>query len=179
MLLIRAAFRYWGFDRHVWDLTPEKAVITRKVVFANDFQYTVTTSLTKISILLFYRRLSSGTVTPTFHWMLRGAIAFIVLSFVAFTMTTLLSCRPLNAFWNQVDFEWNITHQPGRDYVCYNEPLHYFFNVTITVIQDFMVTLMPMALFYKLKMPIRQKVALGVLFGVGILYVPHRPFSPI
>jgi hypothetical protein len=153
----------------VWDLTPEKAVITRKVVFANDFQYTVTTSLTKISILLFYRRLSSGTVTPTFHWMLRGAIAFIVLTF----------CRPLNAFWNQVDFEWNITHQPGRDYVCYNEPLHYFFNISITVLQDFMVTLMPMALFYKLKMPIRQKVALGVLFGVGILYVPHRPFSPI
>jgi hypothetical protein len=25
------AFRYWGFDRHVWDLTPAKAVITRKV----------------------------------------------------------------------------------------------------------------------------------------------------
>ena len=167
------AFRYWGFDRHVWDLTPAKAVTTRKVVFANDFQYTITTTLTKISILLFYRRLSSGTFTPTFQWIMRGAIAFIVVTFVAFTMTTLLSCRPLNAFWNQVDFEWAITHKAGRDYVCYNEPLHYFFNISITVIQDFMVTLMPMALFYQLKMPMRQKVALAVLFGVGILYV-HR-----
>ncbi len=102
----------------MWDLTPAKAAITRKVVFANDFQYTITTSLTKISILLFYRRLSSGAVTPTFHWMPRGCIAFIVLTFIAFTLTTILSCRPLNAFWNQVDFEWNLTHHEGRDYEC-------------------------------------------------------------
>ncbi len=34
-----------------------------------------------------------------------------------------------------------------------------------------MVCLMPMALFWKLRMPLRQKMALGVLFGVGILYV--------
>jgi hypothetical protein len=108
-------------------------------------------------------------VSPRFHWVLRGAIAFIILTFIAFTMTTLLSCRPLNAFWNQVDFVWGATHIEGKDYVCYNEPLHYFFNITITVIQDFMVCLMPMALFWRLKMPLRQKMALGVLFGVGIL----------
>jgi hypothetical protein len=84
-------------------------------------------------------------------------------------VTVLLSCRPLNAFWWQVDFDWEYTHVEGVDYVCAKEPLIYICSISFVVLQDFMTVALPMTIFWRLRLPFRQKAVLSVLFGIGIV----------
>lgn len=165
------SFRYWGFDRHAWDLPRDGklAIASRKVVLAIEVLYTASTGLTKISILLFYRRLASGTISPTFHWAVRCAIIFVTVSTIAFIMAPIFGCKPLNAFWNQVSIPWILTHVEGRDYRCFNEAADLLSAAAVSILQDFVACIMPMVLFWKLQLPRRQKIALGSLFVVGFL----------
>jgi hypothetical protein len=123
----------------------------------------------KVSILLFYRRVSSEVVTPIFRWVLRCAIAFVVATHIVILLVVALSCRPLSAFWWQVDFDWELTHKEGVDYVCAQEALIYICSISFVAVQDFMTVALPMSIFWRLSLPFRQKVALSILFSVGIV----------
>lgn len=138
-------------------------------MFASDLLYAVSTNLTKISILLFYRRLASRSISRSFQRLLHGTVIFVALTALVFTIVPFASCRPLNAFWNQVNFLWEATHKDDKAWTCYNEPMNYFWNGAISFIQDAMTCAMPMVLFWKLRMPLRQKFALGALFCVGFV----------
>jgi hypothetical protein len=129
--------------------------------------YLVSTGLTKMSILLFYRRLVPSTVSSTFVWSTR-AVIFSVLAYIAiFGIILLKGCAPMNAFWNQVDPAWKRLH--AGQYKCLDEPaLLFAVNIT-SIIQDFLTFLMPMMLFWNLRLPTRQKVILQGLFGIGFL----------
>jgi hypothetical protein len=131
----------------------------------------VTTLFVKTSILLFYRRLSNGTVTPVFHWVLRCAIAFVVVTHIGIQITVFNSCKPLSSFWWQVDLEWLVTHHEGVDYTCANEVAIYWWSMAFVTIQDFMTVILPICLLWNIRLPSRQKIALGCLFGLGFVYV--------
>jgi hypothetical protein len=145
------------------------AISSRKTVIAIEVFYLVATGFTKVSILLFYRRLTSGTLSTKFHWVVRISIVFVILSTIALMLPLFLGCRPLNAFWNQVDFTWAETHIEGRDYECFDEPADLLSAAAISIVQDFIACFMPSILFWKLQLPFRQKVALGALFAIGFL----------
>jgi hypothetical protein len=68
--------------------------------------YVLSTGLTKISILLFFRRLGKGTMSRGFLWAMYIALFSVVAYMVAFLFDLFLSCRPLNANWNRVDLAW-------------------------------------------------------------------------
>jgi hypothetical protein len=129
--------------------------------------YLLSTSTTKISILLFYRRLAAGSVSNGFIYSVYGAIAFVVLYFVVFFINLFVGCRPLPAFWLQVDPVWNAKHE--GDYQCINEAANLIAAASVSVVQDCLACGMPAILFWKLQMPRKQKVALGLVFGIGIL----------
>jgi hypothetical protein len=134
----------------------------------------VATSTTKISILLFYRRLADGSLSVRFLYAVYTAIAFVVLYFVVFWINLFVGCQPFHAFWKQVDIVWNASNK----YHCFNEEMNLVGAAVVSVVQDFIACGMPMILFWKLKIPRRQKIALGVIFGVGFLFViPHKTFS--
>src|ERR1700749_631553 len=136
---------------------------------AIDLLYIAGTALTKISILLFYRRMGSGSISPVFHWAVRGCILFVVGYAIAFELAIFLGCRPINAFWNQVNITWLATHVQGRDYHCFNEPADLLAATAISIVQDFIACFMPCILFWKLQLPFRQKIALAAVFFIGIL----------
>jgi len=73
--------------------------------------YIMSTSLTKISILLFYKRMSDGAVSKGFRFAVRGCIAFVVAYMITFLLTLFLGCRPINSYWNQVSIKWALTHE--------------------------------------------------------------------
>lgn len=179
------AFRRYGFDRHVWDSSIPTLVQGRKVIWpscvyiyvqlltvvqitmALEALYMISTSTTKISILLFYRRLTDGTISRGFMIIVYAAITFVALYFVIFFIILFLSCRPIYAFWQQVDITWEIQNK----YHCINEEADLVAAAIVSVIQDFIACGLPTILFWKLRIPKRQKIALGAIFGVGFLYV--------
>jgi hypothetical protein len=133
--------------------------------------YLVQTCFTKVSILLFYRRMSGTAVSPVFRWLTRLSIAFVILGTVAFEIALFLSCRPLTSFWNQVNIYWVLAHQEGVDYTCYNEGAENMAATVVSLLQDLIACFMPIVLFWSLQLPKRQKVALASIFFVGFLFV--------
>jgi hypothetical protein len=143
--------------------------VYRQITMAIESCYVFSTSLTKISILLFYRRMAAGSITPLFHWAVRIAMASVVAYCITFELTLFLGCRPIDSFWNQVDPIWITTHVEGVDYHCFSEPANALAASGISIVQDFLACGLPIILFWKLKLPFRQKAALAAVFGVGFL----------
>jgi hypothetical protein len=127
--------------------------------------YLLSTGLTKISILLFYRRLVSGSVSHFFLWAVRIVIFSVFAYMIVFEFTLIFGCSPINAYWNQVNPGW----RSENVYKCFDE-LATLYGANITsIVQDFLTFLMPLLLFKKLRLPRRQKVILGCIFGIGFL----------
>jgi hypothetical protein len=139
--------------------------------------YLIVSGATKLSILLFYRRLGKGSVSSFYNCMVRMAMVFVLLFTITFLVTLYVSCRPLNAFWEKVEISWVLKHKEGVDYKCYDEGAENLAAMVISVLQDLMACLMPTVLFWTFGVSHRQKIVLVAIFSVGILYVMYPIFS--
>jgi hypothetical protein len=127
--------------------------------------YIMGTGLTKISILLFYRRLVSGSVSNGFVWAIRASIFSVAAYIIIFENTLVFGCTPIHAYWDEVNPIWRSNNE-GK-FKCLSEiGALYTANIT-SIVQDFLTFLMPLILFAQLQLPRRQKIVLGVIFGVG------------
>lgn len=125
--------------------------------------YLISTGLTKISILCFYRRI--GEIRPWFRWTIWINIAFIVCYTIAFTIAIPLECTPLDAYWNKSNPLWAAKHH----YKCINEGAKMVTAGAISATQDVLVCILPMALFWDLRISKRAKLALAFVFSLGTL----------
>lgn len=136
---------------------------SRKVTLAISLLYISSTTLTKISILLFYRRL--GKIRQWFKWTIWANMAFIVAYALCFIIALPLECSPVNAFWDKVNPLWAMKHE----YTCVNEGAGNVANGAISAFQDFIACILPMAIFWDLRISNRAKMALGFVFSLGIM----------
>lgn len=119
--------------------------------------YLVSTAITKVSILLFYRRLSDR-VSSRFRLMLYGTMFVVIGTTVGGFLTHMIGCRPLEAYWMQNNTIW-LSANAGK-FQCYNESVYIVTQATISMITDFIVCILPLSLFMKLQMHWRQKVSI-------------------
>jgi hypothetical protein len=160
-------FRKFGFDRHIWNSPLSKLEKARQILFSIECLYLLSTSTTKISILLFYRRLARGTISTPFMYAVWAAIASVVIYFFYFFIALIFTCNPVEAYWKQVDPIWLSQHK-GK-FECHGEASNLIASAVISVVHDFVACGLPAILLWKLKISKTQKLALGGLFGVGVL----------
>ncbi|KAF9697496.1 hypothetical protein EKO04_004194 [Ascochyta lentis] len=157
-----------GFDRHLWDINlfqdPQKVVIARKYVLAILCIFCTASGLIKISILLFYRRLSDRVVSKRFRWATWLTIGFIAGSTIALTLAPIFGCDPISAFWDQANFS---KLSKGYKYHCFDEGADVFAATVISTFQDLITAILPTFLYWNLRIPIRQKIALFGIFALG------------
>ncbi|KAK7702658.1 hypothetical protein SLS57_011269 [Botryosphaeria dothidea] len=165
-IAIALADRKYGFDRHAWDLTPELAVQSRELAMAASSLYIFSTGLTKISILFFYRRLGSGSLSKWYLTAVKASIAFVFAYMITFELTLFFGCTPIHAYWMQVDFHWYLANK--SKFHCMDEGADYMAASVISVVQDFLACCLPIMIMWTLQIPKRQKIALGGVFGVGL-----------
>ncbi|GME47983.1 Integral membrane protein [Neofusicoccum parvum] len=158
------AEQLYGFDRHAWDITPEMAPLSRKITLSTSMLYLCSTSLTKISILGFYRRI--GKIRPWFKWTIWANMAYIGAYTITFIIALPLECTPVNAYWNKVNPIWAFSHV--NQYTCINEGAGNIAAGAISASQDLIACILPMAIFWDLRISKRAKVALGVVFSLGL-----------
>ncbi|KAF2020201.1 hypothetical protein BU24DRAFT_477348 [Aaosphaeria arxii CBS 175.79] len=154
----------YGFNKHVWDVDPRVFPTQRKYVLVIEVVFCVASGLIKISILLFYRRLSTNAVSKTLIWSLRISIGFIASYSVAFTIVPIFICNPVSAFWDQVN---HAKIAKGYKYTCLNEGADVFAAGVIAAAQDLITAILPTFIYWKLQMPFRQKVLLFCIFAIG------------
>jgi hypothetical protein len=129
--------------------------------------YMVSTVTTKISILLFYRRLVAGSVSNTFLYFVYAVIAFVIAYFCIFFFAVFGLCRPMSAFWMQGDYFWWLEHKDSLH--CLDEAVMLIVSAAVSAFQDFLACGMPLVLFWQLRIPRKQKFMLGAVFSVGFL----------
>lgn len=160
-----AGFYYYAIDRHSWEATYDQAVNVRIVTLVISFCYILVTSLVKISILRFYRRLGDGAMTTTWLWTLRVSIIFVTLYAFVFILMGFVACTPMDAFWKKMDPNWMQSH----DFTCFDEGADFISSTSISVVEDTVVCILPLLVVSRLQMPRKQKLALVAIFGVGFL----------
>jgi hypothetical protein len=156
----------WLTGHHIWDIPLDKFVGQRINIYACEWCYLMATCCVKISILLFYRRLS-GTFSTTFLVATWAGIIFNVLYGLAFFILLASLFQPLDSYWLSFDPTWAATHK----YIRGNERWTLPVSAGLSVVGDFYSTALPLMLIHFLHLPHRQKAALYTLFGLGFFVV--------
>jgi hypothetical protein len=120
--------------------------------------------LVKISILLFFRRLGSRGVSKTFRITTWVAIGFIAASTIAFFISPLVGCRPISAYWEQSDI---VKIAQGVEFNCNEEGAAITAAGAVSTVQDVITALLPNFIYWKAKIPFRQKAALMGIFAIA------------
>jgi hypothetical protein len=157
-----------AFDRHIWDLDvftdPQRVVVARKYILATEVIFCAVTGLVKVSILLFYRRLSARVVSKTFFWTTWISIGYIIAYTIALCIAPIVGCQPISAFWDQFD---TIKIVQGYEFHCFDEGADVLVASIISVTQDLLTAVLPTFLYWNLTIPLRQKMALFGIFAMG------------
>lgn len=135
-----------------------------QLVLTSSVTYTPSATFIKLSLLTFYLRLSNG---PRFL-VLVYVIIFVVIGFGVGSVTAiLLQCIPLSALWDSKVMETA---------KCIQLTNFYYANAGINIATDVVILLLPLRILWGLHMPLRQRISLCALFGLGGLYV--YPYTP-
>lgn len=167
-VLVVIANRRFHSGRHVWDVDFRLAADHRLNAWISQWFYLWSTGVVKISVLLFYRRLSVS-FSKAFLWATWIGIIYNIIQLVAFSLALLLVCLPIEAYWKSFDLKWALQHQD--QYKCQNEGIGLTASAVFSVIGDFYAALLPSLLVARLKLPQRQKWAVAGLFSIGYLVV--------
>jgi hypothetical protein len=127
------------------------------------------TSLTKVSILLFYRRLVDGVFSRRLKWSVWAAILFVVLFTVSFMAFTLAECSPVRSSWEALD----PTYHGGHKCISSrNIQIISIFFCALSIMTDFVTVTLPAYLLFaktQINFTRSQRIALIAIFFLGYL----------
>ncbi|KAF2276366.1 uncharacterized protein EI97DRAFT_433207 [Westerdykella ornata] len=146
------------------DLSPHDMVGLIKVTIAVVVTYKLVLTLAKVSILLFYLRIA---VRPSFEKLSRWTLIVVVLFQVVVTFGTIGQCVPIEKAW---DLTGTVK---GR---CINTNIFYRFASIFHIVTDVWILLLPTKLVLSIPRPLKEKLALFGVFGLGFITVTAAGF---
>lgn len=159
MQLIRTGTRY-GLGRHVYDLPPHTLIHNVKKViqtlWVSQVLYSTALSLVKISIIASFHRIFP---TRAIRWTMYALGGAIIAVWLINILTTIFQCSPISAAWNFQAIAPKCL--PIMDV--------YYFSTAFSILTDVLLCAIPLPLFWKLKLPIREKYIVSALFGLGLV----------
>ncbi|KAK6506731.1 hypothetical protein TWF481_005190 [Arthrobotrys musiformis] len=144
----------YGYGMHIWDVKPEWIMPMRQMAFCTQLLFVLCTTTTKLSILSFYLRLSAS---PTFRFLVYSGMAFALATGTSFLFVIIFQCTPINAYWD-------LTLPEAK---CVNESAANIANAVINSLCDLYVFSLPIKDMLSLRLPLRQRISLVVLFSLG------------
>lgn len=115
-------------------------------------------TLVKLSILHFY--LTIFGLRNVFRYATYIVVAFVLSFGVGLILQAFLICRPFDKVWDPL--------LPGT---CGSSKASFLADGIVNIIIDLTMIILPMPLVWQLQMSQQRKIALTVVFGLGILYV--------
>ncbi|KAL8953746.1 MAG: hypothetical protein Q9222_000428 [Ikaeria aurantiellina] len=144
-----------GAGLHKEQLTSNELRIYWKAMFICILAWPVAQSTTKISILLFYVHLF-----PTKPFRVAAYSMIVVVSAwgIQQILASLFLCNPIS-------FNWNGSIQGS----CGDVAANCLAGAGINTLTDIIILILPMPIIWRLHVPLRQKVMLSLIFGLGSL----------
>ncbi|KAM5453920.1 hypothetical protein MaudCBS49596_002545 [Microsporum audouinii] len=147
----------FGWNRHVWDVPLNELVLSLKLTLALEALFAIGSSLTKLSLLCFTRKITAGTNSVVLRWLVIVNMAIVALEMIIFCIVVVFNCRPISAYWT-------LSTKPQK---CINETAHLLAGGIVNTLTDFCVVILPIPTVMALKLPNRQRLVLVLLFGAG------------
>lgn len=162
-----ANYKY-SLSAHIWDLPPDEFAGYIKAGWFIQAFFLISIGFTKLSVLLFYRRLVSNTYSYKFKIALWLAMILVFLVTVTFLIILCTLCSPIEAYWRQYDPTYT------RSFSCRSVSGQKDTSIvsgTLSVFTDWYSVMLPVTLLWRIKINRRQKIGLAFIFGIGFLVV--------
>lgn len=132
-----------------------------QILFATQVLYLTGLALVKASILFFLLRIFPSRGFRRVLWATQVFNALVGLVYLVLTFTM---CRPLSAVW----LKWSYDHDTKAPQ-CYNYNHLIITHALINIVLDVWMLLLPLTQLYKLKLVLRKKIGVMLMFSVGVL----------
>lgn len=133
--------------------------VFEQITFATQLTSTLTFGFTKLSVLLFYKRIFKGTFVKPAVWTM---ISVVCVWTVAFFFANLFQCWPLWIDWT--DFG-------STEENCINTNVMYLAQAWSDVLTDIIILTLPLPCIWIMQLPVRHKLAVSGMFLLGGLTV--------
>ncbi|KAF2421520.1 hypothetical protein EJ08DRAFT_491217 [Tothia fuscella] len=151
-------FSKYGWDRHSW--TIPITLIQSSIVIGNSSKliFSLCATLTRLSFLGFYYRLTENVVMKRFKVLLHISVVFVIALCVVAFCAILSLCRPVRAYW---------TFPPIAGAKCIDETPVALAMGCLHTFADLLVTVLPIPVVMKLQMSRVRRMGVLMLFGLG------------
>lgn len=125
----------------------------------------LSTCATKVSVLMFYRRMVTDTYSKRWKYAIWAAIGFTAAYCIGVFLAYILVCQPTDSYWLSYDFSYK-----GHYHCASAAGMNPAIGV-LSVVSDLYAVILPMIMLnhYNLQVPRRQKIGLNVIFALGFL----------
>lgn len=125
------------------------------MIYVQSLTYVVCVAATKVAVLLLYLQITAQKLHRVLIWtwiVFVSAFAFVCI------IVIVLQCIPISKAWDPIG------NTSGH---CINGNAFIFAHAGLDIFQDVVVYILPMKMLYALHVPLRQKIALVLIFALG------------
>lgn len=125
--------------------------------------YSPTIVFVKLAILLQYLGLLAPNkqVNPVMFVTARVMIGVILVYYTISTCITTFACNPRERIWNPLITE----------YKCLDNTIGILFTCLFNIVSDLIILALPSRTVWKLKIPVKKRISIILLFATGLLLV--------
>ncbi|OOF93174.1 hypothetical protein ASPCADRAFT_398789 [Aspergillus carbonarius ITEM 5010] len=147
-----AGCRKNGLGRHIDGVPSASVAKIAELLYVFQIFYTLGLASVKLSLLFLYRRVFKRS---NFLRLVYAMMGLIVVFGIVMTFMAIFNCTPVNAFWTR----------QGR---CFNFASFALGYAVVNIVTDLAIWLMPIPIIWKIQMPLQQKIALSLIFALGL-----------
>jgi hypothetical protein len=152
------------YDRHLADVPENMWPKMFLIAWIAEIMFFVGTCFTKISVLLFYRRLLNPLCHSRVLFQIIWAnIVFTITYTVVFIILSFAACHPFAARWEHL--------APGhqKPYHCMDTSIAAPISSAFSAVSDLFAVVFPLSFLLRIRVPLLEKLAIYSVFLVGIL----------
>ncbi|KMU85945.1 integral membrane protein [Coccidioides immitis H538.4] len=158
ILTLSSAIHY-GYGKHASEVPKHDMLIALKLFYTLQIFYKCTIGLTKISIVLLYRRIFQ-TRKFRFQLICNYVLVLVALYAIASIIVTIFECMPIVKVWDR-----------STNGTCINFTAFWYANAAWNITSDLIILILPMPVVHTLYLPYRSKFGLTAIFTLGIFRV--------
>ncbi|KAK7920006.1 Integral membrane protein [Apiospora marii] len=142
---------------HAWEIPLSRYESSQLAVYITTILHIFCAAAAKLSLSIFYLRLSPSTWYRRCSWVttgLLGVYSFIMIFCMAF------ACSPVAKAW-----------RPNVDGTCLNRSALFTAAASMNTLTDIILFALPIPMVYGLQMPIKRRLAALGIFAAGLLII--------
>lgn len=153
--ILMAGFASGAVGVHAWEISIEKYGYYSRLILAAPLVYAPCCALSKITLCIFYSRLSPSRAYLAAVW----ATVFVCAgAYIGVFFSLIFACKPIAASWNPLLL---------GTAVCVNRGAIYIATAVLGIVTDVMLITIPIPTIWGLQMPTKQKIGVTLIFCIG------------